>query len=94
MSRIIGDTKQIYVFLLDDIDLVMSSDDRIANALAELFRRVVSRSGGRVRFLFTCDRDRVHSLAALEKRTGSLSSCARRSACLSSTAIGVAPNEP
>ncbi len=72
LARVIGEGKQQYLFILDDIDLEISSDEQVVAALAELFTRVVSRSAGRARFLFACASDRVHQFAALEKRTGSL----------------------
>ncbi len=72
LSRVIGDSQQMYVLILDDIDLVMANDEKVTIALAELFTRVVSRSGGRARFLFACSSKRVHRFAALEQRTGSL----------------------
>jgi hypothetical protein len=72
LSRVIGDSQRMYVLILDDIDLVMSTSESVPIALAELFTRVVSRSAGRARFLFACASDRVHRFAALEQRTGSL----------------------
>ncbi|MBA2542266.1 MAG: ATP-binding protein, partial [Deltaproteobacteria bacterium] len=62
---------QQFVFVVDDIDFVCM-DDRAINELADLFSRVVSRSGGRARFLFVCASERLHLLGALERRTGSL----------------------
>jgi hypothetical protein len=40
--------------------------------LSDLYSRVVSRSGGRARFLFSCASERLHVLGGLERRTGSL----------------------
>jgi HEAT repeat protein len=62
---------QQFVFVLDDLDAICQ-DDRAVAELAEVFSRVVGRSGGRARCLFTCAADRVHLLALVEKRTGSL----------------------
>jgi hypothetical protein len=72
LARVIGDTSQIYLFILDDIELAMAGDERVATALTELFSRVVTRARGRARFLFSCASERVHRFAALEQRTGSL----------------------
>lgn len=72
LSRIIGETGQMYLFILDDVDLAIAGDDNVAGEIAELFTRLASRSSGRARFLFCCASDRVHSFATLEKRTGSL----------------------
>jgi hypothetical protein len=62
---------QLFVLAIDDVDQIVD-DERALTELAELYARLVSRSGGRVRFLFSCRSERVHTLAALEKRTGSL----------------------
>lgn len=62
---------QQFVFVVDDIDL-MCADDKAIGELSDLFARVVSRSGGRARFLFVCASERQHMLGALERRTGSL----------------------
>lgn len=62
---------QQFVFVVDDIDLICT-DERATTELSDLFSRVVSRSGGRARFLFVCASERLHSLGALERRTGSL----------------------
>ena len=62
---------QQFVFVVDDIDL-LCADDHATAELSDLFSRVVSRSGGRARFLFVCASERLHVLGALEKRTGSL----------------------
>ncbi|HEY0193948.1 MAG TPA: AAA family ATPase [Kofleriaceae bacterium] len=62
---------QQFVFIVDDIDL-LCADDRATAELSDLFSRVVSRSGGRARFLFVCASERMGALGALEKRTGSL----------------------
>jgi HEAT repeat protein len=64
-------TGQQFVFTIDDVDAVCH-DERTVGELADLFSRVASRSGGRARFLFVCASERVHLLAALERRTGSL----------------------
>lgn len=62
---------QQFVFVVDDIDL-LCADERATNELSDLFARVISRSGGRARFLFVCASERQHVLGALERRTGSL----------------------
>lgn len=62
---------QQFVFIIDDADL-LCADDRATAELSDLFARVVSRSAGRARFLFACASERMTSLGALEKRTGSL----------------------
>jgi len=62
---------QQFVFVVDDIDL-LCADERAVAELSDLFSRVVSRSGGRARFLFVCASERQHVLGALERRTGSL----------------------
>jgi hypothetical protein len=62
---------QQFVFVIDDID-VLCGDDRATGELSDLFSRVVSRAAGRARFLFVCASERMHTLGALEKRTGSL----------------------
>lgn len=62
---------QQFVFVVDDID-VLCADDKAVGELSDLFARVVSRSGGRARFLFVCASERQHLLGALERRTGSL----------------------
>ena len=62
---------QQFVFVVDDIDL-LCADERAVAELSDLFSRVVSRSGGRARFLFVCASERQHLLGTLERRTGSL----------------------
>ncbi len=62
---------QQFVFIVDDVDLACAHEQSI-NELSELFAKVVSRSGGRARFLFVCASDRMNALGALERRTGSL----------------------
>ena len=62
---------QQFVFVVDDID-VLCGDERATVELSDLFSRVVSRSGGRARFLFVCASERLHAVGALERRTGSL----------------------
>ncbi len=62
---------QQFVFVVDDVDL-LCMDDRASAELADLFARVISRSGGRARFLFVCAHERMHALGSLERRTGSL----------------------
>jgi hypothetical protein len=62
---------QQFVFVVDDID-ILCADERAVAELSDLFSRVVSRSGGRARFLFVCASERQHLLGTLERRTGSL----------------------
>ncbi|MBA3454088.1 MAG: ATP-binding protein, partial [Deltaproteobacteria bacterium] len=62
---------QQFVFVVDDID-ILCADERAVAELSDLFSRVVSRSGGRARFLFVCASERQHVLGTLERRTGSL----------------------
>ena len=62
---------QQFVFVVDDIDF-MCADDKAIGELADLFQRVISRAAGRARFLFVCASERLHTLGALERRTGSL----------------------
>ncbi|MDX2092083.1 MAG: AAA family ATPase [Kofleriaceae bacterium] len=62
---------QQFVFVVDDIDL-LCADERAVGELSDLFARVVTRSGGRARFLFVCASERQHLIGALERRTGSL----------------------
>ena len=62
---------QQFIFVVDDVDLACH-DERIVGELAELYTKVVSRSAGKARFLFVCAAERLNSLGALERRTGSL----------------------
>ncbi len=62
---------QQFVFIVDDIDLACH-DDRITSEISEMFAKVVTRSSGRARFLFVCASERLNTLGALERRTGSL----------------------
>jgi HEAT repeat protein len=62
---------QQFVFVVDDVDL-LCADERSVMELSDLFSRVISRSGGRARFLFACASERLHVLGGLERRTGSL----------------------
>ena len=72
LARVICEGSQIYLFILDDIDLEMHEEPRVTTEVAELFTRVASRSAGRARFLFGSSSEHVHRFASLEKRTGSL----------------------
>jgi len=64
---------QLYLFILDEVDRALATgDERIIADLGDLFARVVTRSGGRARFLFSCASSHVHLFGLLEKRTGSL----------------------
>jgi hypothetical protein len=75
LARVLSDAMQgqMYLFIVDEVDLALrSGGDKVVHELAELFSRVVSRSSGRARFLFSCASERLHVFAPLEKRTGSL----------------------
>jgi hypothetical protein len=63
---------QMYLFIVDETDSALRSEERVVHELAELFSRVVARSAGRARFLFACASERLHLFGQLEKRTGSL----------------------
>ncbi len=75
LARVVGQALpgQLYVFILDEVDVVFArGDDPVIGEIGDLFARVVTRSGGRARFLFSCASERVHLFGALERRTGSL----------------------
>jgi hypothetical protein len=75
LARVVGQSLagQLYLFVVDEVEeLFQTGDERVVGELGDLFARVVSRSGGRARFLFSCASDRVHLFGALERRTGSL----------------------
>jgi HEAT repeat protein len=75
LSRVVAQSLegQLYLFILDEVDRVLATgDDRIVNDVGDLFARVVTRSGGRARFLFSCASSEVHLFGLLERRTGSL----------------------
>lgn len=62
-----------FIFVLDDADLALAAGgEQVAAELADLFSRVVIRSGSRARVLLVAASSRVHALGQLEKRTGSL----------------------
>ena len=64
---------QLFLFILDEVEVALRhSEEHVATELGELFTRVVTRSGGRGRFLFSCNSSSVHRFGALERRTGSL----------------------
>ena len=62
---------QQFVFVIDDVDRTCRTERGTAD-LADLFAKVAGRAGGRARFLFACASERMHTLAQLERRTGSL----------------------
>lgn len=62
---------QQFVFVIDDVDRICRTERGTAD-LADLFAKVAGRGGGRARFLFACASERMHALAQLERRTGSL----------------------
>jgi DNA-binding MarR family transcriptional regulator len=75
LARAVGEarTGQQYLFILDDVgQLLRWHDETLTIQLGDLFSRVVTRSGGRARFLFCCASARVHHFGSLERRTGSL----------------------
>lgn len=77
LSRIMAEAVrgQMFLFIIDEADLALGArtgDDRIVHELSELFARVVARSSGRARFLFSCASERLHVFSPLERRTGSL----------------------
>ncbi len=62
-----------FIFVIDDVDLaLLAGGEQVVSELADLFSRVVIRSGSRARVLFASASERVHVLGHLEKRTGSL----------------------
>ncbi|MEZ4400594.1 MAG: HEAT repeat domain-containing protein [Kofleriaceae bacterium] len=64
---------ELAVFIIDDVDVMLATGgEAVVAELNEVYARVMGRSGGRARFLFACASERVHVLAALERRTGSL----------------------
>jgi HEAT repeat protein len=73
LARAIGNAVpgQQFVFVIDEVDRTCRTERGTAE-LAELFSKVSGRSGGRARFLFACASERMHALAQLERRTGSL----------------------
>ena len=77
LSRIMAEAVrgQMFLFIIDEADVALGArtgDDRIVHELSELFARVVARSSGRARFLFSCASERLHVFSPLERRTGSL----------------------
>ena len=73
LSRVVGGSMagQLYLFVVDEAQIVLETED-VVGQLGDLFARVVARSGGRARFLFSCGSEKVHLFSNLEKRTGSL----------------------
>lgn len=73
LARAIGNALpgQQFVFVIDEVDRTCRTERGTAD-LADLFAKVSGRSGGRARFLFACASERMHALAQLERRTGSL----------------------
>lgn len=73
LARAIGNALpgQQFVFVIDDVNRTCRTERGTAD-LAELYSKVSGRSGGRARFLFACASEHMHTLAALERRTGSL----------------------
>ncbi len=73
LSRIVSEAPsgQQYLLALDDADIPLR-DANTAIQLGDAYARIVSRSSGKGRFLFCCDRKNTYALTALEKRTGSI----------------------
>jgi hypothetical protein len=71
VTRVITD-KQVVLVLDHMEDTLVPGDEALLADLGDLFARVVTRSGGRGRFLFCCDSAHVHRFGLLEQRTGSL----------------------
>jgi hypothetical protein len=71
VTRVITD-KQVVLVLDHMEDTLIPGDEALLGDLGDLFARVVTRSGGRGRFLFCCDSAHVHRFGLLEQRTGSL----------------------
>jgi HEAT repeat protein len=71
VTRVVTD--KTVVLVLDHMeDALGAGDDALLAELGDLFARVVTRSSGRGRFLFSCDSAHVHRFGVLEQRTGSL----------------------
>ncbi len=71
LTRAVANAAAQFVFIVDDVDL-LCAEERAVMELSDMFSRVISRSGGRARFLFACASERLHLLGGLERRTGSL----------------------
>ncbi|MBT8493845.1 MAG: hypothetical protein KJO07_12355, partial [Deltaproteobacteria bacterium] len=74
LERVVSEAMQgqLFLFVVDGLEQVLDGSGELLAAFAELYQRVVSRSGGRARFLFSCAADKVYALGALERKTGSL----------------------
>ena len=74
LARVVANSVagQLFLFILDDVEVTLSGGDEAINDLRDLYSRVVSHSRGRARFLFSCASENVHTFGALESRTGSL----------------------
>jgi HEAT repeat protein len=71
VTRSIAD-KQVVLVLDHMEEALVPGDEALLGDLGDLFARVVTRSGGRGKFLFCCDSAHVHRFGLLEQRTGSL----------------------
>jgi HEAT repeat protein len=71
VTRVVTD-KTVVVVLDHMEDALGAGDDALLAEIGDLFARVVTRSSGRGRFLFSCDSAHVHRFGVLEQRTGSL----------------------
>lgn len=64
---------QVYLFVIDDAGAMLDdASPTLVNSLGDFYTRVVVRSRGKARLLFSCASERVHCLGKLERRTGSL----------------------
>ncbi len=74
LARVVSEALkgQLYLFVVDGLERVLDTSDEVLGAYANLYAQVVSRSGGRARFLFSCAAKKVYALGALERKTGSL----------------------
>ncbi|MCG8420538.1 MAG: hypothetical protein MJE77_21595 [Proteobacteria bacterium] len=65
--------EQQFLFILDHVERALRDpEDSVVREIGDLFVRVVSHSGGRARFLFSCASQSVHCFGMLERRTGLL----------------------
>lgn len=75
LTRVVAEaiTGQLFIFILDDVEVAFEQGEQAISDLGNLFARVMGRRyGGRARFLFCCGSDNVYRFDALEHRTGSL----------------------
>lgn len=75
VTRVVADAiaGQLFIFVLDDVDIALAKGEEAVSDLGNLFARVMGRRyGGRARFLYCCANEQVYRFNALEQRTGSL----------------------